>query len=236
MVSSADGARAAGPFPAAWAFLGLLLLGVAAVIALPQIGDDLPHFGRDDQARYAITCLGVLALTGGYLYLVAWTRGVVDRAWMLPTFVYVAGLAIVKFILSPTAFQKSSDASLAGFMTAGMVVMPLYIVALGLMYSLALRKRGEWTLSSRLGFALGWAAIAVTTRLLVSLVLGTASDYLDDLVGPGLVLPTVVAVASLAVMESFDRAGTFARDLLFVGIAVVIAHHVLWVVYMNRLF
>jgi hypothetical protein len=236
MVSSAGGTRAAGALLAPWGFLGFLLLGVVAVLALPQIGDDLPHFGRDDQAQYAATCLGVLVVTGAYLYLVALSRPVTDRGWLVPTLVYVAGLVTVKFILSPTAFQKSSGGSLGGFVTAGIVVMPLYIAALGLMYLLALRKRGEWTFSSRLGIAVAFAAAAVITRLLVASFLGTASEYLDDLIGAGLVLPMVVAVASLAVMESFDRAGTFLKDLLYVGIALVVAHHLLWIVYMDRLF
>jgi hypothetical protein len=235
MVSSAADARA-GPLPALWGFLGFLLLGILAVLTLPQIADHLPHFGRAEEARFATTCLGLLALTVAYLYFLALTRPVRERAWLAPTLIYFAGLVIIKFILSPTAFQKSSGASLGGFVTAGIVVMPLYIGGLGLMYSLAVRKQKAWTFSSRLRLAVGFAVAAIVARLVVALILGTASDYLGDLVGAGLILPVVVAAASLAVMESFERAGSFRKELLYLGTAVVLADHLLWIVYMNRLF
>ena len=236
MATAAVEPRGGGLVPAPAAFFGFLALGVLAVLVLPGIADDLPHPGRIEQAQYAITCLGVLVSTSIYVGIVARTQPGLDLAWMSWTLFYGAGLVIVKFILSPTAFQKSSGTSLEAFVTSGMLVMPLYIAAFVLMYRLADQRGGDWPLSSRLGVASGLAIAAVITRLVVSLILGTASEYLDSLLGTGLVLPIVVATASFAVMNSFDRSGPSLKSALRVGIGLIVGQHVLWVVYMYRLF
>jgi hypothetical protein len=228
--------RGSGLVPAPAAFLGFLALGVLAILALPGIADDLPHPGRIEQAQYALTCLGVLVATSVYVCTVARTQPVLDLAWISWTLLYGAGLVIVKFILSPTAFQKSSGTSLDAFVTSGMLVMPLYIAAFVFMYRLADRRGGNWLLSSRFGVASGLAIVAVTTRLVVALILGTASEYLDGLVGTGLVLPLVVATASFAVMNSYESSGPALKSALRVGIGLIVGQHLLWVTYMYRLF
>ena len=236
MASSAVEPRKGNLVPASWALLGFLILGALAVWALPEIAEDLPHPGRPEQARYAAACLGVLILTGAYISVVATTHRDLDRAWMIPTVVYAAGLAIVKFILSPTAFELSTGTSLDGFVTAGLAVMPLYIAATLLIYSLADRRKGRRSLSSRVGLSVGFAVAAVVTRLLVALILGTADQYLDDFFWRGLVLPLVVAIASFAVSLSFDLSGSALRQVLRMGVAVIVIHHLLWVLYMYILF
>lgn len=222
--------------PAPGALLGLLAVGLVAVLGLPGVADDLPHPGREEQAQYALTCLGLLVITCAYVYLVARAETRLDRTWILWTLTFAIGLLIVKFILSPTAYQKSTDTSLGEFVTSGLVVAPLYLAALGLMYWIAGRSKGSWSSASMLKVSAGLAIVAVSTRLAVALVLGTASEYLDSLLGTGLILPVIVAGASFAVMKSFDRAGPSLSSAFAVGIALVICQHVLWTVYMYRLF
>ena len=222
--------------PAPGALVGAGVLGILAVLALPNLADNLPHPGRLEQAQYALTCLGVVMLTSAYVILVSRTHPALNRSWMLWTLLYGAGLVIVKFIMSPTAFEKSPGASLRGFITAGMVVMPLYLAGLAIMRSMAERRRGSWSLQSKLVAAAGFAVLAVVTRLVVAFILGTASEYLEDFIGPGLILPVVAAAASFAMMESFDQAGTASKSALGVGIALVLLPHLLWPVYMYRLF
>jgi hypothetical protein len=215
------------------ALAGLGVLGIAAVLLLPGIAHHLPLPGRVAHDRYALACAGVIVLTALYVVAVSTTRVELGRAWISWTLGYGAALAFVKFTLSPIAFEKA-DASLAGFVLAGVVVVPLYLAAVGGLYVLARRPGGGW--GSRLGTAAGLAIVAVVTRLIVAFVLGNAHEYLHDLVVVGLIFPVVVAVASIAVMESFARAGASMVEALRVGIVVVVAQHVLWVVYMYRLF
>ena len=215
--------------------LGFLILGGAAVLGLPEIAAELPHPGRTEQAQYATTCLGLLLLAGIYVYLVARSVGL-DRAWVSWTLLYTAGLLIVKFILSPTSFQRTPGTSLQGFVTTGIVVMPLYLAALVLIRQIARHNSGSWRISSKLGVAGALAAAAVATRLVVAFVLGTAAEYTDDLLGVGLILPAVVAIAAYAVMESFDRAGVNLESAFRVGLALVVSTHLLWALYMYRLF
>lgn len=220
-----------------WAGLtAFVALGAVAVLALPEIVDDVPHPGRDDQAGYALTGLGMAIATATFVYALAATgREALERVW-LPTIAYGTGLAIVKFVLSPIAFSKSSGVSIGEFVTSGLVVVPLYLAVVAFLYSIAAKKRGEWPLASKLRVAVLLGVLAVATRYTASLVLGTASEYLRSLSGTGLVLPVVAALAALAVMAAFDRSRPSVRDALFQAVAILIVHHALWVVYMYRLF
>ncbi|HZA39907.1 MAG TPA: hypothetical protein VFA00_04700 [Actinomycetota bacterium] len=159
-----------------------------------------------------------------------------DRSWVASTCIYATGLAIVKFIMSPISFDKSSEITLGEFVAAGLAVVPLYLAALGVVYVSASRQRGVWPSASKLRLAGLLALLAVATRFLVALVLGTASEYLESLAGAGLVLPVVIVVGSLAVMESFDRAGPLLKAALRVSVVIVVVQHAMWVVYMYRLF
>jgi hypothetical protein len=104
------------------------------------------------------------------------------------------------------------------------------------MYALAGRKGDEWRWSSKASMAAALAVLAVGTRLVVAFVLGSGSEYVDDLTGVGLVLPLVVVLASLAVMESFDRGRSSLTEAFRVSLALVVVQHLLWIVYMYRLF
>jgi hypothetical protein len=236
MGSTADAGDKRELVAAPVALAGVVALGVLAVIFLPDVVDDLPLPGKVVQARYAAACSAVITLTALYVVAVAITRPGLDRKWIAWTTGYGSALAFVKFMLSPIAFSKSSETSLGGFVTAGLLVLPLYLAALGAMYALAARRRDGWAWGSKIGFALLLAVVAVAARLLVSLVLGTSSDYLDDLIGVGLILPIVVAAASIAVMESFSRARPRPAEAFRVSIVLVLVQHVLWTVYMYRLF
>jgi hypothetical protein len=236
MASTPGRARQTDAVPEPWALLALLVVGTAAVIALPSLAVHLPRPGRPEQAQYAATSLGVFALTAGYVYAVAHRRGF-DRVWIATTLAYDAALVVVKFILSPTAYEKSPDTSLSSFTAAGLVVMPLYIAALGVIYIVATRRRGSWEWSSKAGLAVGLAAIAVAARLASAFALGTTSTYVHDVFkGPGILLPTLVIVASLAVMGSFERAGDAVQAAFGVGVVLVLVEHALWLAYMYRLF
>ena len=210
------------------------VLGALAIVFLPDAAADVPHPGRDDQARYALTALGVTVATAAFAY--AGTRRTDRASAWLPVTAYGTSLAIVKFVLSPTAFSKSPGVSLGELVTSGLVVAPVYVAVLAFLYTVAVRKRDEWPTASKLRVAVLLGVLAVATRYAVSLALGTASEYLRSLAGTGLVLPVVAALAALAVMEAFDRSRPALRAALFEALAIVIVHHLLWVVYMYRLF
>ena len=225
-----------GVVPAPALLVAFFLLGSLAVIQLPSLARHLPHPGRIAQAQYAATAVGIFLLTVAYLYLASRVEPAFDLPWTLWSALYATGLVIVKFILSPTAFDKTGGASLDSFVTTGLLVMPLYLGACGVMYVVARRADGDWTLSSKVWVALGLAVLAVVTRLVAAVILGTASQYLDGFIGTGLILPILVAGASFALMQSFDRARPSLKPALGVAVTLVVAQHVLWALYMYRLF
>ena len=225
-----------GSASALGALAGSIVLGVVAVLLLPEIAGDIPHPGTDEQARYALTGLGVAAVTVTFVYaLGAVRRGGLERAWQF-TAAYGCGLAAVKFVLSPTAFRESTDVTLGSFVVSGVAVVPVYLGAIAFLYVLASRRSGEWPVASKLRVAVLLGVLAVATRYVAALALGTGSEYARDLAGSGLVLPVVVALASMAVMEAFDRSRPSLRMALAEAVAIVVVHHALWVVYMYRLF
>lgn len=235
-VARAAEAHGGSAAAASAALAGFAALGAFAVLALPEIADDVPHPGRGDQASYALTALGVAIATSAFVYVSAAVRGGgLERAWA-PAVAYGSGLAIVKFILSPTAFSKSSGVSLGEFVASGVAVVPVYLGVIAFLYSAASGRPEPWPPASKLRTAVLLGALAVASRYAVSLVLGTASEYVRSLAGTGLVLPVVVALASLAVMEAFDRARPSTRTAAGEAVAIVLVQHALWVVYMYRLF
>ena len=230
-----DGVDRVKVLPGLSAFVAFLALGVAAVMLLPGIGDNLPHPGRTAQARYAAAGAGVLMATAVYVCLVA-IRLKLDNYWIATTMVFGAGLVMVKFVLSPNAFERASGVGLVEFIVSGLIVVPFYWAGPAVIHTFAKRHGDGWSIGSRLGIAVGLAAVAVAVRFTVAAVLGTASDYASDFVGEGLIMPAVVIVASLAMMGSFHRAGSHKRAILNVILALVTAHHLLWVIYMYGLF
>lgn len=218
------------------ALAGSIALGAVAVLLLPEVAGDVPHPGSDEQARYALTGFGVAAVTAVFVYaLAAVRRGGLEHAWQ-PAAAYGCGLAAVKFVLSPTAFRESAGVTLDSFVVSGVAVVPVYLGAIAFLYALASRRSGEWPVASKLRIAVLLGALAVATRFVAALALGTASEYVRDLAGSGLILPAVVALASVAVMEAFDRSHPSLRVALAEAVAIVVVHHALWVVYMYRLF
>lgn len=211
-----------------------VVAGALAVLFLPDGAADLPHPGRDDQARYALTAFGVAVSTGVFLYRSAIARSA-ERAW-LPAVAYGSALAVVKFVLSPTAFSESDGVSLGEFVVSGLAVMPVYLGVLAILRAVVARRSEGWPLRSKLSVAVLLGVVAVATRYVVSLVLGTASEYLRSLSGSGLVLPFATALGALAVMEAFDRSRPGTRAAFREAVAVVLVQHALWVVYMYRLF
>lgn len=218
------------------AAFGLLIIGTAAVVFLPDVAHHIPHPGQLSQAKYALVAAAILVLSAAYIFAIAETTPELDRVWGGWTLVYGAGLATVKFILSPIAFQKESGTTLLAFVIAGLIGMLLYVGALYVIYLIARKAAPSWSMTSKLTYAVVFGAAAVALRVLFATVLGTASQYIHGLGGTGLVLPFVVAIASFSAMQSFDRAGSQRLPALVAGIALVVAQHVLWVVYMNDLF
>ncbi len=221
-------------FVPAWRPLGaFLVLGLLAVLALPSVPGLLALPGRLEDAQFAITCLGVIALGAAYLYLVAAKYLTLDLKWVGWNLIFVTGLAIVKFILSPIAYEKSGS-SLSTSLIVGIALMPIYLGALRLILVFARRQHAGSSLSSSAGVAGGLAVLAVVVRLLVTRILGNADD--PDIFGVGLILPLMVGVASFSLMQGFDRAKASLRSAGGVAISLVVVLHVFWVAYMLVLF
>ncbi|MEA2843365.1 MAG: hypothetical protein QOJ69_1036, partial [Actinomycetota bacterium] len=250
--ASAGAARSGGPVlvPAPWALAAAAFLGLAAVIQLPELASLLPYGDRPEpnEAQLAITALGLIALTGAYLY-VAWNVVRLSPAWAGLTFGYLAAIVVAKFILSPAALHNAPGTTLAQHVWVGMAVLVLYVAGLGTVYAVASRNRSPrtWSWSSKAVVVVGLLAFALVSRYVVALALGrAAADYLRDVfLGAGLWLPAMIGAAALAAVAAFDKAAhppagvdpaAALRTTLVVGLALLAVYQGLWVVYMLQLF
>ncbi len=206
-----DGQDAPALVPAPWALFAIALLGLVAVIQLPEMASLLPYGDRPEpnEAQLAVTALGLIALTAAYLY-VAWNVARLSPAWAGLTFAYNAAIVVAKFILSPAALHNAPGTTLAQHLWVGMAVLLLYAGGLAVVYAVALRNRspGTWSWSSKAIVVVGLLAFALVSRYVVALALGrAASDYLRDVfLGAGLWLPAMIGAAALAAGAAFDRA------------------------------
>ena len=125
--------QAAAPalVPAPWALVAVALLGLVAVIQLPEMASLLPYGDRPEpnEAQLAITALGLIALTAAYLY-VAWNVARLSPAWAGLIFAYNAAIVVAKFILSPAALHNAPGTTLAQHVWVGMAVLLLYVAGL----------------------------------------------------------------------------------------------------------
>jgi hypothetical protein len=222
-VTEGDRGRALAPLAA------LVLLGLAAVWALPSLGASLPWETdpEPNATQLATSAFGIVLLTAGSLWLLARATAWPTRPAAL-TFAYLAAIATVKFILSPASFHNTEDAELATYLWLGVVVMVIYLVALSGLYRFAGRPKVV-TLGAALIFA-------IASRYLAALVLGRdVGDYLGDVFGAGgLALLALLGGAALAAVECFRQPH---RALSFrTGAAVIVVYHGLWALYMLRLF
>ena len=228
-------AAAETPAPDPRSLAVALVLGLAAVLFLPSLAPHVPHIGNAAEARWAITGTGLLLVLGVFVY-VEGRRRRFSTAWMAWTWGYGAGLVVVKFVLSPSAYSRSNK-SLTAFVVTGLVVLLLYLAALVMVAAVVGRPGKTLSLVSKLMLGLALAAAAMVARIAAAAVLGTTSTYVHDLSrGTGLILPALVILASIAVMQSYELAGSALRHAFWLSIFIVVMLHSLWVVYMYRLY
>jgi hypothetical protein len=229
-----------GALPAPAALTAIAAAGFAAVLVLPEIASALPR-GDDPEpnaTQLAVTSAAVLWLTGAYLYVAARRAGL-GTAWLVLAFTYNAAIVMVKFILSPASFQHRSQTTLAGYIWVGLAVMLFYGAGLAAVFLTARRQRvgGSWSWASKAGLVVALVVFAMASRYVAAVALGqAASDYLDRASsGAGLWLPALIAGASLAAVAAFDRASDL-QAALRIGLALIVVYHLLWALFMLRLF
>ena len=233
---------AAGPgaLPAPAALAAVALAGVVAVLVLPEVASSLPRGGdpEPNATQLAVTSAVLVALTAAYLYVAAQSASL-GTTWLAPAFAYNAAIVVVKFILSPASFHRTSESELTDYLAVGLAVMLLYGAALIAVFLVARRQRatGSWSWTAKAGLVVALVVFAMASRYIAAVVLGeAASDYLDRVFsGTGWWLPAFIAAASLAAVAAFERA-TDLPAALRVGLALIVLYHVLWAIFMLRIF
>lgn len=240
-----DQAGSIGPHVSRWLPVGLLLVATLAVLLVPGLGHGFTGDSSQlkQSTRFALTALVLIGTSAAYLLWVAHSAGL-GHAWFGLMLGYNSLIVVVKFVLSPSAYQATTKASLGQFLAIGLVVMAFYLLALGILRAVARRaaRAGGWSWRLRIVLLAGVAVVATSARFVaVPLVGAPAALYLRHLFsGAGLILPAVLLLMGLLAILAF-QAATSARTGL-VGLsttvraaaALLVAYHGLWVLFMVR--
>ena len=233
----------------AWATSALAASGLLIVTFVPELASRLSNpTGSAIPSQSAATSFVLLVVTGIYLYRVSRIPGL-GLWWAGLALGFSAGVVVIKFILSPSAFAASRDTSLGEFIAIGLVVALAYVAALWLIKRIARHRTYDkpWPWRSKLTLALGAALVAVAFRYLASVIVGApdTGSIRHSFQEAGLILPATVLLAAASALGMFDRARRGTADAagedavattIAVGTALVVVYHALWVLYMYRLF
>ncbi len=221
-------------------------LGLGWVFLAPELATALPYGDRPEPnaTQLAFTALGLTLLTGLYLWRTADRLADRSRWWTL-AWAYNAAIVVIKFILSPAAYRNTPTTTLGEFVGVGLVAMVFYVVGLVIVYAAVARRPGptpapaptptRWRTKAAVVAVL--VVLAVSARWVAAVVLGAgAEEYFRHVWrGAGILLPLLVASTALLAVEAFDRAGDKGRALQD-GFALILVYHLLWVVFMVRMF
>jgi len=211
----------------------LAVLGLGWVLLAPELAPALPYGERAEPnaAQFALTAFGLVLLTGAYL---RWSAvGLGDGSgWWPWAWAYNSAIVVIKFILSPAAYRNTPTTSLGEFVWVGLVAMVFYVVGLVIVFHAAAHRP-----RSKLAVVAVLVVVAVAARWVAALVLGAGGEeYFRHVYrGAGVLLPLLVAATAYLAVEAFDRAAERGRALQD-GFALILVHHLLWVVVMVRMF
>ncbi len=212
----------------------LFVLGLSTVLILPSLVAE-----QDQESRSflsAITAVVVLSLTAVYIWAVQRMTGW-DRASAILTFCFLAGIATIKFVVSPGAFFSTAGVTLEEYLWLGAGVLILYLVGLSAIYWVSRRYRGRiWPRTSKAVVVVCLVVFAAGSRYLAANILtANVSDYISDTFrGAGIWLLVLLFGSVVAAIQAFDGAG---RERAFrVGLSVIVIYHAMWAVFMYRLF
>ena len=216
----------------------LAALGLGWVFLAPELATALPYGERAEPnaTQLAFTTLGLILLTGLYLWRTADRLGYRGRGWEL-AWAYNSAIVVIKFILSPAAYRNTPTTTLGEFVGVGLVAMVFYVVGLVVVFTVVVRRPEPSTWRTKASVVAVLVVLAVSARWVAAVVLGTGPEEYFRHVwrGSGLLLPLLVGSTALLAVEAFDRAADKGRALQD-GFALIVAYHVLWVVFMVRMF
>lgn len=238
-ISASAGSGSVKPKLPAKLSAALIIFSLAGGVAAAVLPFVAKGFGNGDQPtvpQLAITGVVMIIFTTILLSYVARTIGL-GKAWLLMAILYNSAIAIIKFVISPSALygqvyiagsEPFSSVSPLGNILTGVVVVLLYVLAFKLIYA-ASRKRLQRNLSSQgnddqpkpklqdLGFkiALG-IAVAVGTGFCVLFILpffSGASYLVPVFIGGGSLLIGALMLALFGAIGAFERVTATAIEL-----------------------
>lgn len=238
----------------------LLVFAATAILLLiisAQITGNYNFNGHTRAVQSAVVSLATVALTVPVLYQAKNKYGFLPP-WMAFTLAYNAFIVVIKLIISPAALSFSGGQVTSRYISAGIVVMVLYLLAVSAVYEIYRRKTQDalhshkrtvqlnWLI--KLGLATGIFGLAIFSRVIVAHILTntSASNYLDKVFSSnGLLLPILLASMIVMAIESFELAAqtavrlknsTSLKQSYILGAGLIVIYHLLWVIYTVLIF
>ncbi|HEX2148866.1 MAG TPA: hypothetical protein VHI31_01635 [Actinomycetota bacterium] len=224
-------------------FVGALL----AAVAIPAIGELLSGAtGSPSPAVMFATWLAVTIISGAYLFPMSVVLGF-RRDWYRFGLGCLALLELILFVLIPLSLAGQDDLGTAGHAGVGVASLLLALVVFG-QIAKAARKYvagNGWPVRAKAAMA-GVAAVAGLLAQVVTAILLGNDPAGSALSIEGVAILVASALSGLSLAEGLDRATrpplvavegrSLVAKTIRVGVGLLLALHVVWFVYLWRLF
>ncbi|CAN5850042.1 hypothetical protein BH23ACT12_BH23ACT12_05850 [soil metagenome] len=223
------------------------VVGLLAAVALPALGGLLSDGASEPNVLVLVAAWLVMAvISGAYLFPMSVVLGF-SRDWYRFGLGCLALLELILFVLIPLSLTGQEDLGTAGYAGVGVASLLLSLVVFGQIAKAARRyvSGSGWPVQGK-GAMAGIAAVAgVLAQAVTAALLG--NDVSDSVVTTeGIAIIVSSALSGLSLAEALDRAtrtpmvavegrGLVAKTIR-VGVGLLLALHVVWFVFLSRIF
>ncbi len=228
--------------------LGAFLAGgLVAALAIPALYNLMA--GRQDPPSVVVLFLiwiVMIAISGAYLFPMSVVLGF-RRDWYRLGLGCLAALELILFVLLPMAFSGQKNLGIAGHASVGAASLVLALVVFGQIAKAARRYAAGtgWPVQLKAAIALIAGVAGLLAQVVSGLLLGLdpAASILST---EGVATVLVSALSGYSLAEALDRStrqpmvAVEGRSLIAktirIGVGLLMALHLIWFVYVERIF
>jgi hypothetical protein len=228
--------------------LGAFALGgLLAVVAIPAVGGLLSDKTDGPSVLVLVaTWLVMAVVSGAYLFPMSVVLGF-SRDWYRFGLGCLALLELILFVLIPLSLTGEKDLGTAGYAGVGVASLLLALLVFGQIAKAARRyvALNGWPVQAKAAMAAIAAVAGLLAQVVTALLLG--NDPLGTvLTTEGISIVVASALSGLSLAEALDRATrpplvavegkSLVANTIRIGVGLLLALHVIWFIYLLRIF
>ena len=218
-----------------------------AAVAIPALGGLLSDKSDGPSVLVLVAAwLAMATISGAYLFPMSVVLGF-SRDWYRFGLGCLALLELILFVLIPLSMTGQKDLGAAGFAGVGIASLLLALVVFGQIAKAARRYAAgdAWPVQAKAAMSAVAAVAGLLAQVVTALLLG--NDPVEALMTTeGISIVLASALSGLSLAEALDRATrpplvavegkSLVAKTIRVGVGLLLALHVIWFVYLWRIF